>query len=174
MIDIENIAKTKAFEDIKSVNTQVDYYIENGSHPDIIKLVSLGNKSFGERTQRIIKECLNLDNPTNSGHDVQQTSTGNKMEVKSSRFWVNTGDWRWQHIMENHEYDYLLLCGVNFDNIDVFIISKTDFLNLKESGLVTQQGNAEGQGLWCNYRDIKDYLTQIKNIEDLNNFINKS
>jgi hypothetical protein len=134
-------------------------------------MVALGNKSFGERLQRIIMECLNLDKPINTGHDIRQNSTGKKFEVKSSRFWVSNGDWKWQHIMENHDYDYLLLCGVNFNTVDVFIISKSDFLNLKEKGLVTQQGGAEGQGLWCNYSNIKEYLTPIKCIEDLDNFV---
>jgi hypothetical protein len=171
MIEIEKLNKTKAFESIKNVKTQVDFYIENGSHPDIIKMVALGNKSFGEKMQRIVMECLNLDRPTSTGHDVQQSSTGKKFEVKSSRFWVSNGDWKWQHIMEDHDYDYLLLCGVNFNSVDVFIISKSDLLSLKDKGLVTQQGGAEGQGLWCNYNNIKNYLTPIKNLEDLDNYL---
>ena len=172
MLEIEKINKTKAFESIKGVKTQVDYYMENGAHPDIVKMVALGNKSFGERLQRIVMEYLNLDKPNNTGHDIQQNSTGKKFEVKSSRFWVSNGDWKWQHIMEEHDYDYLLLCGVNFNSVDVFIISKSDFLKLKTKGLATQQGGAEGQGLWCNYSNIKDYLTPIKNIQDLENFVN--
>lgn len=171
MIEIEKIVNTKAFESIKSVKTQVDYYKENNSHSDIIKMVSLGNKSFGERLQRIIMEYFNLDKPSNTGHDIKQNSSGKKFEVKSSRFWVNNGDWKWQHIMENHDYDYLLLCGINFNSIDVFIISKKDFISLKNKKLVTQQGGAEGQGLWCNYSNIKEYLTPIKNTEDLINYI---
>jgi len=171
MLEIEKINKTKAFESIKEVKTQVDYYMENDAHPDIIKMVALGNKSFGERLQRIVMEYLNLDKPSNTGHDIQQISTGKKFEVKSSRFWVNNGDWKWQHIMEDHNYDYLLLCGINFNSVDVFIISKSDFLSLKKIGLVTQQGGAEGQGLWCNFSNIKDYLTPIKSVEDLDNFV---
>lgn len=171
MLKIENINKTKAFESIKNVKTQVDYYRENSAHADILKMVALGNKSFGERLQRIIMEYLGLDKPNNTGHDIQQNSSGKKFEVKSSRFWVTNGDWKWQHIMEDHNYDYLLLCGVNFNSVDVFIISKNDFMNLKNKGLVTQQGGAEGQGLWCNYSTIKDYLTPIKSVEDLNSFI---
>jgi hypothetical protein len=171
MISIEQISKTKTFESIKTVKTQLDYYVENNAHPDILKIVSLSNKSFGEKIQRIIKECLSLDKPTNTGHDLRQILSGKNFEVKSSRFWVTNGDWKWQHIMEDHEYDYLLFCGVNFNSIDVFIISKSDLLNLKSKGLVTQQGGAEGQGLWCNYKNIKNYLTPIRNVEDLNNFV---
>jgi len=171
MFKIEELSKTKAFDKIKNVKTQVDYYIENNAHPDIIKMVGLGNKSFGERLQRIVMEYLNLDKPNNTGHDVQHILSNKKFEVKSSRFWVTNGDWKWQHIMEIHQYDFLLLCGVNFQSVDVFIISKKEFISLKEKGLVTQQGGAEGQGLWCTYKNIKDFLKPINNLEEFKNFL---
>lgn len=171
MINIENLNKIKIFESIENSKNQIDYYIENNAHPDIIKIVSLGNKLFGEKLQRIIMEYFNLDKPDDTGYDIQQKSSGIKFEVKSSRFWVSNNDWKWQHIMENHNYDYLLLCGVNFNTIDVFIISKSEFLSLKNKGLVTMQGGAEGQGLWCNYKKIKNYLTPITTFEDIENFI---
>ena len=131
MFDINQVNKTNAFDTIKNVKTQVDYYIENNAHPDIVKIVRLGNKSFGEKAQRIIKECLSLDKPTESGHDILQESTGIKFEVKSARFWVTSGDWKWQHIMEDHLYDYLLMVGVNFNSIDVYVIGKEKFMELK-------------------------------------------
>lgn len=171
MLDIETIKKTKSFESIKNTKNQIDYYVENNASQDIIKLVSLSNKSFGEKLQRIVMEALGLDNPNNSGHDIRENISGKKFENKGSRFWINNGDWRWQHIMENHDYDYLLLCGLNFQGIDVFIISKNEFLALKEKKLVTQQGGAEGQGLWCSYNNIKNYLTPINCREDLIKYI---
>lgn len=174
MISIENINKTKAFESIINAKNQVDYYKERNAHSDIIKIVELGNKSFGEKMQRIILEELNLDKPTSTGHDVQQISSGKKFEVKSSRFWATNGDWKWQHIMEDHNYDYLLFVGINFQSVDVFIITKENLLSLKSKALVTQQGGAEGQGLWCNYSKIKQYLTSISNEEELNDFISKN
>lgn len=174
MINIQRINQTKSFESILNAKTQVDYYINNNAHSDILKIVVLNNKSFGERMQRIIMELLSLNNSNKSSHDIQLNCMGIKFEVKSSRFWVGTGDWKWQHIMENHDYDYLLLCGVNFNGIDLFIISKSEFLTLKSKGMVTQQGGAEGQGLWCNYKSIKDYLTQITTVEDLNDYINRT
>ena len=171
MFDINQVNKTKSFEAIKKVKTQVIYYLENNAHPDIIKIVALGNKSFGEKAQRIVMECLSLDKPTETGHDILQESSGLKFEVKASRFWVTTGDWKWQHIMEDHIYDYLLMVGINFNSIDVYVIGKKKFMELKSIGLVTQQGGAGGQGLWCDYRKIKDYLTPINGIDELNNFI---
>ena len=171
MISIEKINKTKAFENIKNAKTQVDYYVENGAHSDVITMVALGNKSFGEKIQRIVIEQLNLDKPTSTGHDAQQKSSGKKFEVKSSRFWVSNGDWKWQHIMEDHDYDYLLLVGINFNSVDVFIITKEKLISLKSKNIVTRQGGAEGQGLWCNYSQIKEYLTVISSEDDINNFI---
>lgn len=171
MLDIKTIKKTKSFEGIKNTKTQIDYYLENNASQDIIKLVSLSNKSFGERLQRIVMEVLELDKSNSTGHDIRENISGKKFENKSSRFWIKNGDWRWQHIMENHDYDYLLLCGLNFQGIDVFIISKNEFLALKEKKLVTQQGGAEGQGLWCNYNNIKKYLTPINCREDVIKYI---
>lgn len=174
MISIEEINKTKAFENIKNAKTQTDYYIERGAHPDIIKMVALGNKSFGEKLQRIVLEQLNLDKPSSTGHDVQELTSGKKFEVKSSRFWINNGDWKWQHIMEHHDYDYLLLVGINFQTVDVYAITKSKLISLKSLGIVTQQGGAEGQGLWCNYSQVKSYLTPISSVEDLKEFINNN
>lgn len=172
MIEIELINKSETFKNIHNKKSQIDYYIENNAHPDIIKIVSLNNKSFGEVMQRIIKEFLKLDNPIDSGHDIYQKSSGVKFEVKSSRYWVTNKDWKWQHIMEYHDYDYVLFCGINFNGIDLFIISKSDILKLKDEGLVTKQGGSnDGHGLWCNYNNIKEYITPIKNIEELNDFI---
>jgi hypothetical protein len=173
VVDIEYVSQTKAFESIKEVKTQVDYYTQNGAHTDIIKLVALGNRSFGEKIQRIVMEFFNLDKPETTGHDVKQNTLGKKFEVKSSRFWVGTSDWKWQHIMEDHDYDYLLLCGVNFKKIDVFIITKQKVLELKEQGLVSQQGGGEGQGLWCDYKTISDYVKRVSTPEEIIDFINK-
>jgi hypothetical protein len=70
--------------------------------------------------------------------------------------------------------DYLLFVGINFQSVDVFIITKENLISLKSKALVTQQGGAEGQGLWCNYSKIKEYLTTISNEEELNDFISKN
>ena len=168
---IEEIKKTRIIENLKNKKTQEDYYIEKNASTDIIKLVKLNNKSFGETNAKIVIKNLKLDPPSNPGHDAQKKSCCKKIEIKSSRFWVGISDWKWQHIMVDHDYDYLLLCGINFHSIDVFIISKSDFISLKDKGLVKQQGKAEGQGLWCSYKDIKNHLTIIKSVNDINNFI---
>jgi len=172
MIPISEIIKTETFEKINNSKSQIDFYIENNSHPDILKIVRLNNKSFGEKMQRIITEFFNLNNPTNSGHDCKLPNSNVKVEIKSSRFWVNTKDWRWQHIMVEHDYEYIILIGINFEGIDTYIISKQKFLELYQMGIVTQQGNAEGQGLWCEFSKIKPYLTNISSPEELNKFIN--
>jgi hypothetical protein len=171
MIEIEKISKTNAFKNMSISKSQLSYYAENDSHPNIIKLVELNNKTFGEKMQKMIMEYLKLDKSNNSGYDIHDKLNNLKFEVKSSRYWVATQDWKWQHIMENHDYDYLLLCGINFKSVDVYIISKKDFLNLKKIGVVKQQGGAEGQGLWANFKNIKTHLTSIENINDINSYV---
>ena len=54
------------------------------------------------------------------------------------------------------------------------LIAKDKFLELRETNIVTQQGNAEGQGLWCEYSKIKNYLTKISTINELNDYLNIS
>ena len=75
----------------------------------------------------------------------------------------------WQHIMEDHDYDYLIFVGIHYDSLKIYIISKYHFMKLKTKGLVTQQGRAEGQGLWITRKKILPYLTEIK---DINHFYN--
>jgi hypothetical protein len=174
MIYIDEIKKTTTFENIIKTKTQIDYYTENGASQDILKLVLLNNKSFGEKMQRIVGEIFELDKPTNTGHDGQIKKNNIKFEIKSSRFWVTTKDWRWQHIMVDHSYTHLIFVGINFMGIDVYIITKDKFLELRETNIVTQQGNAEGQGLWCEYSKIKNYLTKISTINELNDYLNIS
>lgn len=185
LFNIDNIRNSKEFKNIISTKSQLDYYIDNQSDPDILKIVEFSNKKFGEKTQKIVGEMLNLSKSNTSLYDLVQKSTGKKFEVKSSRYGANGKNWMWQHIMENEKfiYDYLLFIGVNFNKIDVFIITKQQLFSLKNKNvnllnknikpkyIVVQQGSGEGQGLWCQYDMIKDYLNPINNIEDFNNFI---
>jgi hypothetical protein len=167
--ELEEFVNTDSFKKIDSKVSQLDLYVDNDSDADIIKLVTLNNKAFGETMQRIIIEVLGLSKPTNTGHDAIKN---NKLiEIKSSRFWAKTKDWCFQHIMEDHRYDYLLCVGINYNSIELYIIDKEDFLDLKHDGIVRVQGGGEGQGLWFQFRDLKDCLHKIESIEDFNNWI---
>ena len=169
-LELADFTITEQFKTISEKINQLDFYIKHHSHEDILKIVSLNNKSFGERMQRIASEVLGMTKATNSGHDA--IKNGKLLEIKSSRFWVDTKDWCFQHIMEDHTYDYLLCIGINFDNIEMYIIDKKDFLDLKHDGIVKVQGGGEGQGMWFQFRDLKTYLHKIESVEDFDKWIN--
>jgi hypothetical protein len=166
---LEDFTNTNYFKSISEKSNQLDFYLKNNSSENILKIVGLNNKSFGERMQRIISEVLGMTKATNTGHDANKN--GKLIEIKSSRFWVDTKDWCFQHIMEDHKYDYLLCVGINFDNIEMYIIDKEDFLDLKYDGIVRVQGGGEGQGMWFQFRDLKEYLHKIESVEDFDNWI---
>ena len=175
LFSITNIKNTKEFNKSKKKKSQKEYYEENDSPKEILKLVGMNPKAFGEKMQKIIIELLVLEKSNNSGYDARIDNK--KIEIKSSRFWVNNGDFKWQHIMEEHTYDYLIFIGVNFTKFDVYLISKNRFVELKiittSRGryIVREQGGAENQGLWANRNDIVQYLQKINTIEDFQKYI---
>jgi len=171
IFNINNITQTKQFQNIKTSINQEQYYKNNNAPEDILKIVRMSNKKFGEKMQCIIQELLNLEKSSHTGHDAQKKSMNLKFEIKSSRYGVRSGDWMWQHIMEQHNYDYLIFVGVDFNGFKVYIISKKDFMKLRWEGFAKMQGGGEGQGIWCNCRKIKDYLHEITSQEDFYNFL---
>lgn len=166
---LRDFTNTNQFKTISEKINQLDYYIKHDSHEDILKIIALNNKSFGERMQRIVSEVLGMTKATNTGHDAIKNKK--LIEIKSSRYWTKTKDWCFQHIMEDHKYDYLLCVGIAFDNIEMYIIDKEDFLDLKHDGIVKVQGGGEGQGMWFQFRDLKDYLHKIESVEDFDKWI---
>jgi len=163
------ISQTLEFKKSTTKITQSQYYLANHTKKTIMTLVTMNNKAYGEKMQSIVKELLNLSKATHTGHDAQKY--GKKFEIKSSRYWVGIKDFKWQHIMENHVYDYILLVGLDFTEIKIYIISKPDFMKLKKSGVVKQQGGAEGQGIWCQRSKIINHLTLVKNISHFDSII---
>jgi hypothetical protein len=169
---IRNIKRTKTFNTLIKRTTQLDYYTKHRADPDIIKFVEMNNKTFGESMQKLMCEILKLDPPINTSHDARIIKKGLKFEIKSSRYWMKKEDFVWQHIMENHNYDYLILLGLDFHEISVYMITKEKMINLKNEGIIKMQGGAEGQGLWFSRNSVKQYLNQISNIHQFNEYIN--
>ena len=168
---IKNIIKTSQFKSMKRKMNQEEFYRSNGSDKNLLKIVKQSNKAFGEKLQSIIKEMLDLDDSEDAGHDAQLLDLDLKFEIKSSRYGVTSKDFMWQHIMEEHDYDYLILVGVDFKGLKVYVISKYDFMNLKKKGIATQQGRAEGQGLWVTRKKILSHLTEITTKKQFYNLI---
>lgn len=158
---IKKIMKTNQYKSITKKMNQEEFYRSNGASNGLLKLVKQSNKAFGEKIQSIVKELLDLDDSCDAGHDAQKLSMELKFEIKSSRYGVTSKDFMWQHIMENHEYDYLLLVGIDFDRLKIYLISKHKFMQLKKKGIITQQGRAEGQGLWVQRNKILSHIIEI-------------
>ena len=171
IFNINNIVQTNQYKNMKVSMNQEEFYRMNNAPEEILKIVRMSNKAFGEKMQCIIQELLNLEKSSHTGHDAQKKSMGLKFEIKSSRYGVKSKDFMWQHIMEHHDYDYLILVGVDFNGFKVYIISKQDFMKLRWDGLAKMQGGAEGQGIWCRCKKVKDYLYEIKSKEDFYNYL---
>ena len=159
--------------------TQEDYYLENEAHPEIMKYVGLSPGAFGGRMELIAREWLDLDPRQDSGHD--HSKNGKTIEQKSSRYTAKGGGWMWQHIELKHEWDYLLICGLNFNNIQFYISPRSKIEDLVKLGVITGQGkkNSDGvasaqQAYWFSKKnftkkniEFSDYFQEINSAQDL-------
>ena len=169
MIHISDIIKLKSFKEKTNKKTQLEYYTENNADPSILTLIELNNKKFGEKIQKNVIDLFDLSKATDTSHDM--TFKHFKIECKGCRFWTLLKDWKWQHITIEKEFDYIILVGVNFQGYNIFIISMKDVLKLIDQNLITLQGKQKGQGYWCEYKKIKDYLTELDTIDDFNYYM---
>jgi len=143
--------------------SQIDFYIKNSASKDILSLVPLSNKAFGEGMQRIVAEMFGMSNPLDTGHDA--VYNGMPIEIKSARYWSGKLDCKWQHIMTDHKYDWVMLALVDFQDLKFWMVSKATIMANPE--LFTQQGNAEGQGLWCTMKKVMHLLHPVASRQDL-------
>ena len=138
--------------------TQAARYTRLGASQDIVRLVDLGNKAFGCAMETITSPmfgCSNVkDTPGKTGYDLEKS--GCPIELKSSRLWTmgNNMNWRWKHVLPDHELSYLMCAGVDIDKVRYFIVSKPQFMALISDGFVTQQGGGGGQGCWFSSTDV--------------------
>jgi len=87
------------------------------------------------------------------------------IEQKSSGHWEED-NYRWQHIEENHKWNILLLCGIDYDEIRFWVMDRKIFHQLICENKITNQGNKtkeSTEGKWFTYRNVKDYLIEIRN-----------
>ena len=166
-----DILKTlKSYQSFIPNQSQLEYYKMNNCHEDILPLVSLSNKGFGELAmERFTKEYFNLDNKSNTKHDHMKCNK--KIEQKSCRYSCR-GHLNFQHIELDHDWDYLLLCFLDFHSIQYFIASKTQVVHLESIGVLKVQGS---QGYvykpLCN---IDEHFTPVYDEQDLIQFINEN
>ena len=156
------LSKLHVHKHFKPPKSQLDYYLENDSAKEIIQYVNLQGKTFGEKyMEQIAKEYFNMNARTSSTHD--HIKLNKTIEQKSARYHANGGDWKWQHIEMKHEWDYLLLCGLDFKDVKFHIASRKVVEVLIEQGIIVGQGKKVNnvaqpqQAYWFSKSDFKKH-----------------
>lgn len=141
------------------------FYQRNGSPANIVDLVGLSNKRFGTDMETLVCRMTNCekvpDKKGNTGWDSVHPASNSFLEIKSSRYWQGTKDFKWQHVLADHEWSHLILAAVDFHAVKLFMLTKDEFMDLMEKGIVTQQGGAGGQGCWFEYKKSRPFLHEI-------------
>ena len=146
--------------------SQLDHYIAKDSAPEVLKLVSLGNKAFGGAVEDIVRELFALGPRTSSQNDA--TYGSRKIEIKAARYWAGKDDCMWQHLEPDHDYDLVLLVLQDFQGFKMWAINKEKMMGeLREKKIVTYQGK---QGWWTKKSAILPHLTEIHAVADLEPF----
>ena len=160
---------TKTFKSIKKKETQIKYYKRMGSCDEVLQLVDLESKPFGSECEKLIQEIFQLDKRTSSQND--GTRNGKKIEIKSARYWAGKDECIWQHLEPDHDYEFALFVLLDFQGLKVWGINKTTLMTeMRDKKILTYQGK---QGWWVRKSAIIEYLTSIKSIAELDDFITK-
>jgi hypothetical protein len=155
------------FKSIKDKETQIKYYKRMNSCEEVLQLVDLESKPFGTESEKIIQEIFKLGPRTSSQND--GTRNGNKIEIKSARYWAGKDDCMWQHLEPEHDYEIALFALLDFQRWKVWGIKKELLMGeMRDKKIVTFQGK---QGWWVRKSAIISYLTPINNILELDAFI---
>jgi hypothetical protein len=162
-------ANTNAYKKLMGPKrvSQLEFYMKNNASQSILSLVPLSNKAFGEGMQRIVAEVFGMDDSNDTGHDAMYK--GHAIEIKSARYWSGKLDCKWQHIMAEHNYKWVLLTLVDFQDLKYWLVSKDAIKAHPE--VFVQQGNAEGQGLWCTMKKVLPLCHPVASREDLDRLI---
>lgn len=162
-------ANTNAYKNLMNRRnlTQFEFYMKNNASENILGLVPLSNKAFGEGMQRIATEIFGMTGSSDTGHDA--VYKGVPIEIKSARYWSGKLDCKWQHIMTDHEYKWVLLSLVDFQDLNFWLISKD--VIMANPQIFTQQGNAEGQGRWGTMKKVLHLAHPVASREDLDRVI---
>ena len=158
---------TNTFKSIKDKETQIKYYKKMDSCDEVLQLVDLESKPFGSESEKIIQEIFKLGPRTSSQND--GTRNGRKIEIKSARYWAGKDDCVWQHLEPEHDYEFAMFALLDFQGWKIWAIKKSFLMGeMRDKKIVTFQGK---QGWWVKKSAIISYLTPIKSISDLDEFI---
>jgi hypothetical protein len=162
----------------KAKPTQLERYIAKNAPAGIQRFIALGGGAkMGATMEAFARhsfKCLNKRKKGQTGHDhyIVNSMGDVLVEQKSSGHWGDA-DYKWQHIEEKHNWNMLLLCGIDYDQVRFWAMDRATFRRLIELNLITNQGNKAGdssEGRWFNYMDVKDSLTEIRSNDELLQF----
>lgn len=130
-----SFVRTIAFKSIVHTKTQYEYYVANGATPEVLSLVAMNNKTFGEKhMENITRELFGMQKlPSGtkrlSGYDA--LLHGERIEIKSARYSADNGrSTFWQHIFPEYSWDILYLALLDFTDIRYWRLTKRDVLHL--------------------------------------------
>lgn len=152
--------------------TQLQRYIHKGSPECIKRFIAIGGGSkMGTTLEKFARFTFpKLQSRSNTGHDhIFAGIKPYKVEQKSSGHWGEE-DYKWQHVEAKHDWDILLLCGIDYHCIKFWIMNRKIFQTMIDEGRITNQGNKNqesSQGVWFNYSDVKDVLVEVRTQEEL-------
>jgi hypothetical protein len=163
--------------------SQKERYEKHNSPEYILRFIRIGGGprmgTILERFARSEFSCLQeRAKGKNTGYDHKITLSSKEMyvEQKSSGHW-GENDYKWQHIEEKHKWNILLLCGIDYQEINFWVMNRSVFVKLIEEKKITNQGTKTGEsseGMWFNYSDVAEMLIKIKTNEDLLNYVNSN
>ena len=167
MTSLDQWKETTYFKNMEKKTTQMELYIKKNSPVEILQLISMANKVFGTEMEGIYTEMFQLSPRENSQHD--GIRNGKKIEIKSARWHATGEDCNWQHLEQDHDYEFVLFTLVDFTDLKVWIITKKQLMGeLREKNVVLKQGL---QGWTTTKKKIEPYLTPITSVEELDKFI---
>jgi len=160
--------------------SQIERYEKHNSPIGIQRFIRIGGgPKMGVTLEKFAREefpsLQKRDAGKNTGHDHNIPLATKKIyiEQKSSGHWGES-DYKWQHVEDKHNWDILLLCGIDYDEIKFWVMNRPVFNKLVEEKKITNQGISTGEsseGRWFNYSDVADSLVQIKTNEELLQYV---
>ena len=134
----------KSYSDYSCPRSQYEYYRANTDDEPILEIAKVSNaKAFGSWMEKIIDESLGLKHDSTDSRWDSLDHNEKKVEQKAARFGGGVIELKnpfWNHIKPEHPWDYALLTFLNFQEIEVFYLSKEDCRKYVDEGLIKPQG----------------------------------
>ena len=164
----------------KRTPTQLERYQAKQSPEAITKFIAMGGgpkmgntlEEFARFKFKVLQKRSKGAEQTGYDHIVTVNDKPVYVEQKSSGHWGES-DYKWQHIEEKHKWTMLLLCGIDYTDVQFWGMDRPMFQMLCDQEVITNQGNKaadSSEGRWFNYSDVKENLVPIRTDEELLKF----